>query len=48
MKTDANDLTNNVDGVVFESVEQIILNQINAIESNTFDKKILLEIYQNL
>jgi DNA repair exonuclease SbcCD nuclease subunit len=48
MKTDSNDLTTNVDGVVFESVEQIILNQINAIESNTFDKKILLEIYQNL
>jgi hypothetical protein len=32
----------------FESVDQIIIDQINAIESNTFDKKILLEIYNNL
>ena len=32
----------------FESVDQIVIDQINAIESNTFDKKILLEIYNNL
>lgn len=32
----------------FESVDQIVIDQINSIESNTFDKKILLEIYNNL
>jgi hypothetical protein len=32
----------------FESVDQIILDQINAIESTTFDKKLLLDIYNNL
>jgi hypothetical protein len=32
----------------FESVDQIIIDQINSIESTTFDKKILLEIYNNL
>jgi DNA repair exonuclease SbcCD nuclease subunit len=32
----------------FESVDQIVIDQINAIESATFDKKILLEIYTNL
>lgn len=32
----------------FESVDQIVIDQINSIESSTFDKKILLEIYNNL
>jgi hypothetical protein len=32
----------------FESVDQIIIDQINSIESNAFDKRILLEIYNNL
>ena len=32
----------------FESVDQIIIDQINSIESTNFDKKILLEIYNNL
>lgn len=32
----------------FESVDQIIIDQINSIESNSFDKRILLEIYNNL
>lgn len=36
------------DGLIFESVDQIIIEQINNIESKTFDKKILLEIYNNL
>lgn len=36
------------DGLKFESVDQIVIDQINSIESNTFDKKILLEIYNNL
>jgi hypothetical protein len=34
--------------LTFESVDQIVIDQINSIESNTFDKKILLEIYTNL
>lgn len=48
MKSDQTENMQTMDGVVFESVEQIIMNQINAIESTNFDKKILLEIYQNL
>jgi hypothetical protein len=36
------------EGLKFESVDQIVLSQINAIESTTFDKRILLEIYNNL
>ena len=34
--------------IKFESVDQIIIDQINSIESNNFDKKILLDIYNNL
>ncbi len=36
------------EGLKFESVDQIVIDQINSIESNAFDKKILLEIYNNL
>jgi len=32
----------------FESVDQIILDQINAIESDFYDPKLLLDIYRNL
>ena len=32
----------------FESVDTIVMNQINAIDSDTFDKALLLEIYNNL
>ena len=32
----------------FESVDQIVMNQIINIESDTFDSKVLLEIYNNL
>jgi len=32
----------------FESVDTIVMNQINAIESDTYDKKLLLEIYRDL
>jgi len=39
---------NGFDGLKFESVDQIVIDQINSIESNTFDKKILLDIYTNL
>tara|TARA_R110000868_G_scaffold5385_1_gene32760 strand:- start:592 stop:1605 length:1014 start_codon:yes stop_codon:yes gene_type:complete len=34
--------------IKFESVDQIVIEQINAIESTVFDKKVLLEIYSNL
>jgi hypothetical protein len=40
--------TQGFDGLKFESVDQIVIDQINSIESNTFDKRILLEIYNNL
>lgn len=46
---------NNVEGVVddnpdaeFESVDQIVTEQLVAIESDSFDKKMLLDIYNNL
>jgi len=46
---------NNVEGVVddnpdaeFESVDQIVTEQLVAIESDSFDKKMLLDIYHNL
>jgi len=32
----------------FESVDTIVVNQINAIESESYDKNLLLNIYQNL
>jgi hypothetical protein len=32
----------------FESVDQIVTDQLVNIDSDTIDKKILLEIYQNL
>jgi hypothetical protein len=32
----------------FESVDTIVMNQINAIESDSFDKNLLLDIYRDL
>jgi hypothetical protein len=32
----------------FESVDTIVMNQINAIESDNYDKAMLLKIYQDL
>ena len=32
----------------FESVDTIVMNQINAIDSDSYDKKLLLDIYNNL
>jgi DNA repair exonuclease SbcCD nuclease subunit len=32
----------------FESVDQIVLDQIGAIESDFYDKKLLLDIYRNI
>lgn len=36
------------DAVAFESVDQIVTTQLNAIESKQYDPNILLKIYQNL
>ena len=47
MKVDQTE-TQGSNGLKFESVDQIIIDQINSIESTSFDKKILLEIYNNL
>ena len=48
MKLETNENGQTADGLKFESVDQIIIDQINSIESNNFDKKILLDIYNNL
>lgn len=48
MKGEGLDSTQTNDGVKFESVDQIVLESINAIESEGYDKKVLLEIYNNL
>ncbi len=34
--------------IAFESVDQIVYGQLNAIESEQFDRNLLLEIYRNL
>ncbi len=34
--------------VAFESVDQIVTNQLSAISSDNFDNKLLLDIYRNL
>ena len=34
--------------VTFESVDTIVMNQINNIDSDTYDKKLLLDIYNEL
>ena len=47
-KVDPLDQAQGIDGLKFESVDQIVVEQINAIESKNFDKKILLAIYNNL
>ncbi len=42
------EINNNIDVQAFESVDQIVSNQLINIESDTFDKKVLLSIYNNL
>lgn len=34
--------------VKFESVDQIVQNQLNAVESDFYDSKLLMQIYENL
>jgi hypothetical protein len=34
--------------ITFESVDTIVMNQINAIDSSAYDKNLLLDIYKDL
>ena len=36
------------DGMVFESIDEIVTQQLNAIESTTLDKTLLIDIYNNV
>ena len=40
--------TNTPIDITFESVDTIVMNQINSIESETYDKALLLDIYNNI
>jgi len=42
------EINTNIDIQAFESVDQIVSSQIINIESDQFDKNILLEIYNSL
>ena len=42
------DLTGTPIDTAFESVDQIVMGQIESIDSNNFDKRLLLEIYAGL
>lgn len=48
IKTDIAEQWQNTEGLKFESVDQIVLESINNIESEFYDSKLLLEIYNNL
>jgi len=37
-----------VGDITFESVDTIVVNQLTTIESDAFDKNLLLDIYHNL
>ena len=42
------EITTNIDIQQFESVDQIVSNEISAIDSDNFNKKLLLDIYNEL
>ncbi len=46
-KVEVESAVNPID-ITFESVDTIVMNQINNIDSDTYDKKLLLDIYNNL
>lgn len=48
MKKDISDLENNTVDLKFEGVDQLVTGAISNIESNNFDKQLLLNIYQDL
>jgi hypothetical protein len=47
-KTELDSITSQVAEIEFESVDTIVVNQITNIDSEAYDKKLLLEIYNNL
>jgi DNA repair exonuclease SbcCD nuclease subunit len=47
-QTQIEDMDSELDISQFESVDQIVSNEIMAIDSENYDKKILLEIYRDL
>jgi hypothetical protein len=42
------ELTSDTDIKAFESVDQIVSNQLISVESDTYDVNLLLDIYNNL
>lgn len=48
MKLDQTQAELGPEDLKFESVDQIIIDQINELQEGTFDKRLLLEIYNNL
>ena len=46
-KVEVESAVNSID-ITFESVDTIVMNQINNIDSDTYDKKLLLDIYNEL
>jgi hypothetical protein len=42
------EISNSIDIQSFESVDQIVTSQLINIDSETYDSKILLSIYNNL
>jgi hypothetical protein len=42
------EINTNIDVQAFESVDQIVSNQLVNIQSDAFDTKVLLEIYNSL
>jgi hypothetical protein len=47
-KKNIEDILNDTEITKFESIDQIVTNQIINIDSNNYDPKVLLEIYNNL
>jgi hypothetical protein len=46
-KVEVESTVNPID-ITFESVDTIVMNQINAIDSEAYDKNLLLDIYKDL
>jgi hypothetical protein len=42
------ELSSDTDVKAFESVDQIVMNQLISVESDTYDVNLLLDIYNNL
>lgn len=48
IKTEINGQEGSLNDINFESVDQIVIESISAVESEFYDPKLLLEIYKNL